>query len=95
MRNPFCIIMRYCNLSIFKPVSLRHPGILKLKFLRVNHFRDAFRIITLNLEKISETAAEISHFFVFFRRNVKIHQMIALNIIIRHNFVTVRDNRIK
>jgi len=40
LRDPFCILMRYCNLSIFKTAAVRHLGILKFKLLTANHFSD-------------------------------------------------------
>jgi len=33
LRDPFCIITRYCNFPIFKMAAVRHIVILKLKFL--------------------------------------------------------------
>ena len=72
-RDPFCIIMRYCNLSILKMAAVRHLGILKLNFLTANHFRDTFCVIALNFVDIGRTVAEIAHLFAFFKRNVKIH----------------------
>jgi len=61
LRDPFCIIMRYCNLSIFKITAVRHLRILKLKFLTAMHFRDTFCVISFNFVEIGET----SHFLVF------------------------------
>jgi len=68
LRNPFCMIMKYCHLSIFKMAGIHHLGILKMKFLTANHFKDMFCIITLNFVEISRTAAEISHFCVQLKR---------------------------
>jgi len=59
----FCIIMGYCNLSIFKMAAVHYLGILKLKFFTANHFRDTFCITTLNFVEIGGTVAEVSHFF--------------------------------
>ena len=67
LRDPFCIIMRYCNFSIFKMAAVRHLGILKLKFLKANKFSDTFYVITLNFVEIGRTVAEISHFFAFLK----------------------------
>jgi len=53
-------------MSIFKMLAARHLGILKLKFLTTNHFRDMFCIIKLNFVEIERTVAEISHYFAFF-----------------------------
>ena len=55
LRDPFYIIMRYCNLSIFKMAAVRHLGILKLKFLTANHLRETFGVITLNFAEIGRT----------------------------------------
>ena len=63
LRDLFCIITRYCNLSMFKMAAVCHLGILK--FLTANDFRDTFYIITLNFVEISGTVAEISHFSCF------------------------------
>ena len=71
LRDPFCIIMRYCNLSIFKMAAVHHPGILKLKFLTGNCFRDTFCVIVLMFVEIRRNVADISHFFVFFQVNCK------------------------
>jgi len=65
LRDPLCIIMRYCSLLILKTAAVRHLGILKLKFLTTSYFRHAFSIITFNFVKIGRTVAQISHFVVF------------------------------
>jgi len=59
LRDLFCIIMRYCNLSIFKMAAVRHLGIMKKKFLTAPHLRDTFYIIRLNFVQIGQTTAEI------------------------------------
>jgi len=71
LRDPFYIIMRYCNLSIFKMAAVRHLKILKLKFLTASHFRDTFCVITLNFVEIGGTVTEISHFSCFFQVKYK------------------------
>ena len=73
LRDPLCIIMRYCNLSIFKMAAVRRLGVLKLKFVIASYFRDTFCIITLNFVEIGRTVAAISHIFAFVGWNVKIH----------------------
>ena len=83
-RDPFCIIVRYCNFSIFKMAAVCQLIILKLKVLTVSHFRYTFGVTLLNFVEIGHTVAEISQFFVFVR----------LSRSIWCNFVRVRDNRI-
>jgi len=51
----FCIIMRYCHLSIFKMVAVRYLGILKLRILTASHYRDTFCIIMLNFVETDQT----------------------------------------
>jgi len=48
-----------------------HVGILQLKFLSANHFRDMFYVIKLNFVEIGGNVAEISHFFAFLKLNGK------------------------
>jgi len=38
-RDPFSIITRYRNFSIFKMAAVRYLGFLKLKFLTATHFK--------------------------------------------------------
>ena len=61
LRDPFCIIMRYCSLSIFKMAAVRRLGIFNLKFLTANHVRDTFCVILLNFVKIAQTVADMLH----------------------------------
>jgi len=42
LRDPFCIIMRYCGFSVYIMAALLHLSLLKLKFLTDMHFRDTF-----------------------------------------------------
>jgi len=42
-----------------------HLGILKLKFVTANHFRDIFCTIALNVVELGQIVAEISHFSHF------------------------------
>jgi len=65
LRDQFCVIMTYCNLSIFNMAAVRHFGTWKLKFLTANHFGGMFCVIALNFVEIGQTSADISHFSCF------------------------------
>ena len=65
-RDPFCIIMIYCNFSIFKMATVHYLGILKLKFFNNRAHQIHFlRIIKLSFLKIGHTptVTEMSQFF--------------------------------
>jgi len=85
---------RYCKLSIFNMVAVRHLGISTLKFLTANHSRDSFCVITLNFVEIGlrSNCSWYIAFFVFFKWNVKIPRWSRL---IWNNFVNVRYSKIK
>ena len=65
--------------KIFIMAAFCNLWFLKLKFVTAVHFRDMFNISMPNFVDISHTTAEISQFFTFFKWNLKICQMIALN----------------
>jgi len=60
------IIIKYCNVLIFKIVAIRYLGIFKLKIFNSLHFRDTFCVITLNFVELWRTVAEMLQFFAFF-----------------------------
>jgi len=71
LRDPFRIIIRYCNLSIFKMAAVRHLGILKLELLTANNFRALHYLIKFRRDR-SNCCRDIA-FFVFFQWNAKTH----------------------
>ena len=52
LRDPFCIIMRYCGFSVYIMAALLHLSLLKLKFLTDMHFRDTFCMTVPNLPSV-------------------------------------------
>jgi len=67
-------LLRYGDLTIFfKLAAVRHLGFVKINFLTVGAVRDRFCIIVPNFEKIGQTVAGISRFFVIFQDGGRRH----------------------
>jgi len=64
--DPFCIITRRRDFSIFKTAAVRHLEFLKIKFQQRAFFRDTLTILMPNFVEIGHTVADISRFFHIF-----------------------------
>jgi len=65
LRDPFCIIIKYREFSIFKTADVRNIGFLKLNFLTVMSFRDTFCVIKPTFVRIGHIVEDIAIFSIF------------------------------